>query len=76
VSWWGKNQRAMVPVARISTDARQTFEEKLTANPFGTIGTAKGKNLHMYLSAFIQFKSRKGKIFFIMFCAECKRDQW
>jgi hypothetical protein len=42
VSWWERNQTAMVPVARVSTDSGQTFGDKLniTANPFGTIGRA------------------------------------
>jgi hypothetical protein len=45
VSWWEKNQTAMVPVARVSTDNGQTFGPRLniTANPFGTIGRAEGK---------------------------------
>jgi hypothetical protein len=45
VSWWEKNQTAMVPVARVSTDSGQTFGPRLniTANPFGTIGRAEGK---------------------------------
>lgn len=42
VSWWERNQTAMVPVARVSTDSGQTFGDRLniTANPFGTIGRA------------------------------------
>jgi len=45
VSWWEKNQTSMVPVARVSTDNGQTFGPRLniTANPFGTVGAAKGK---------------------------------
>ena len=45
VSWWEKNQTSMVPVARVSTDNGHTFGPRLniTANPFGTIGAAKGK---------------------------------
>ena len=45
VSWWEKNQTAMVPVARVSTDNGHTFGPRLniTANPFGTIGRAEGK---------------------------------
>ena len=44
VSWWERNQTAMVPVARVSTDSGQTFGDRLniTANPFGTIGRAEG----------------------------------
>ncbi len=39
VYWWERNQTAMVPVARISTDNGQTFGDilRLTANPFGDV---------------------------------------
>jgi hypothetical protein len=42
VSWWERNQTAMVPVVRVSLDNGQTFGPRLniTANPFGTIGSA------------------------------------
>jgi hypothetical protein len=42
VSWWERNQTATVPVARVSTDDGRTFGPRLnvTANPFGTIGSA------------------------------------
>jgi len=45
VSWWEKNQTAMVPVTRVSTDNGQTFGPRLniTANSFGTIGRVEGK---------------------------------
>ena len=45
VSWWERNQTANVPVARVSTDNGETFGVRLniTANGFGTIGSAVGE---------------------------------
>jgi hypothetical protein len=38
VSWWETNQTSDIPVARISTDAGQTFGQLLTLATNGTIG--------------------------------------
>jgi hypothetical protein len=42
VSWWERNQTAMIPVARVSTEYGETFGNRLniTASPFGSIGAA------------------------------------
>jgi hypothetical protein len=42
VSWWETNQTSDTPVARISTDAGQTFGPMLMLAANGTLGEAKG----------------------------------
>jgi hypothetical protein len=42
VSWWETNQTSDTPVARISTDAGQTFGPMLMLATNGTIGEAEG----------------------------------
>jgi hypothetical protein len=40
VSWWETNQTSDTPVARISTDAGETFGELIMLGTNGTIGVA------------------------------------
>jgi hypothetical protein len=42
VSWWETNQTSDTPVARISTDAGQTFGPMLRLTINGTIGETEG----------------------------------
>jgi hypothetical protein len=39
VSWWETNQTSDIPVAKVSTDAGQTFGQLLTLATNGTIGS-------------------------------------
>jgi hypothetical protein len=42
VSWWETNQTSDIPVAKVSTDAGQTFGSMLMLAGNGTIGEAEG----------------------------------